>query len=252
MDQTVEIDETLEPLLAGWRERPEVIGVLLTGSRGFGCEDAESDYDLSVVMTEDTCDAEQEKYPHHPGHTYDVVYTSLERLAKEAENPGWMIACYIYSKTLMDKTGELTAILERMRRMDPEKARRETAGYLDAYLNSFYRAMKAAKRGNGLGNHLQAAESMHHLIRTLFFLHGLWPPYLDRLQHQWEKLLKAPHMAETLPQKIERILKTADPTAQQALEAEIEALLRAEGYGEVFDDWGDELPRVKSFQFGRY
>ena len=40
-----------------------------------------------------------------------------------------------------------------------------------------------------------------------------------------------------------------DPTLQQELEAQVEALMRARGFGYVVDGWGGEIERVKAWRF---
>lgn len=231
-----------------WQTDPHVLAAILTGSRAAGCWDAESDYDITLVLTEEAYQADQT--PHVPGYLLDVVRSSLSRLRELAAKPGWWTPGFVGAKVLFDKTGEMEAILHAMVSLPPDKARADTAGWLDAYLNSFYRGMKAARRGDLLGAHLHAAESMHHLLKALFCLHGIVPPYHDRLRGNWKLLTKAPWRDGELEDRIHHIMKTADPTAQQKLEREVAELMRSEGYGHVADSWGGELERVRSFEFG--
>ena len=228
-----------------WQADPDIQAAVLTGSRATGCWDAESDYDITLVLTEDAYQAHQA--PHTPGGLVDVVPSSLSSLRELAANPGWWTPGYVGARVLFDKTGEVESVLKQMVSLPPDKARADTAGWLDAYLNSFYRAMKAARRGDLLGAHLHAAESMHHLLKALFSLHGIVPPYHDRLRGSWGLLTKVPWQDGELEERIHHILRTADPTAQQKLELEVEELMRSEGYGHVVDGWGGELERVRRF-----
>ncbi|MGQ9697146.1 MAG: hypothetical protein ACUVRO_04045 [Armatimonadota bacterium] len=241
-------DSFLSQCIHEWQADPQVLAAVLTGSRAAGFPDAESDYDITLILTEDAYQANQT--PHVPGALLDIVRSSLSALRELAEKPGWWTPGFVGAKVLFDKTGQVEAILKQMVSLSPDKAHSDTAGWLDAYLNSFYRAMKAARRRNALAAHLHAAESMQYLLKTLFSLHGTVTPYYDRLQASWGLLTKVPWRNGGLERRIHHILRTADPTAQQKLEAEVEELMRSEGYGHVIDAWGGELERVRSFRFG--
>jgi hypothetical protein len=59
----------------------------------------------------------------------------------------------------------------------PEDTRQDiVADYLDAYLNAFYRSMKAMRRKNRLGVILQAGLSIKYLIVCLYAVNGLIQP----------------------------------------------------------------------------
>jgi len=239
-------------------EDPAVAGVLLGGSRGAGCADDWSDYDLSIVLTDDAFDErcargeDARVKPWRREGRLDLSYTCLRELDRLAANPGWWTPGYATTRVLLDKTGAVTRALEAIVSFLPEKARADAAAWFDAYLNGFYRSLKAWRRGNELGARLEAAESMMHLVRALFSLEGLWPPYHDRLTAQLRLLAGQGWSTETLSATILAILRTADPTLQQRLEAEVEDLMRDRGFGGVVDEWGPDIPEVRSWQFADY
>ncbi|HEY3282195.1 MAG TPA: nucleotidyltransferase domain-containing protein [Armatimonadota bacterium] len=245
-------DASLGELLQAHEHDPQVLAVVLTGSRAAGVADAESDTDLLLVLTEDA-------YQHRSasgaplqvkGDGLDLVYSSLGDLRTLASSPDWRSPGFLGARPLLDRTdGELQGLLESIVHLSPEKAQADAPGWLDAYLNAFYRSLKALRRGNLLGGHLEAAESVPHLVRSLFALHGLITPYWDRLTPEWPRLTRAPWRGSELPDRLHHILSTADPTAQQTLEREVETLYRREGHRTVFDAWGEELVRVKSLRF---
>lgn len=245
------VDGVLAPFLTEWRAREDVLGAILTGSRAAGCADERSDYDVALVLTDAACDALLAAKPHVPGDLVDVSPTSPRRLKELAARPTWATPGFVGARVLLDKTGEVAALLEAVVRLDPGKARADAAGWLDAYLNGFVRSLKAARRGNWFGAHLEAAESVQHLIKALFYAHGRWPPYHDRLRARLGQLSRAPWSPEELEGWLQHILATADPAAQQRLEAEVEAFMRADGYGHVFDSWGKSLESAKRHRFAQ-
>jgi hypothetical protein len=249
-------DPVLAALVQEGREDPEVVGLLLGGSRGAGCADERSDYDFTIVLTDAAHDVrraagESMHLRARKVDPRDRSYTCVRELEVVAATPGWWTPGYVTTRVLLDKTGAVAATLQRIVDLPPEQAREAVAAGFDGYLNGFYRSLKAWRRDNEVGARLEAAESMMFLIRTLFSLAGRWPPYHDRLIGQLHHLEGQGWTAETLQQSILTILATADPTAQQQLEAKVEALLREHGFGRVVDGWEEDIPEVKSWRFAK-
>ncbi len=244
------VEPVLEQLVARFSADPMTVGLVLMGSQGAGTADAGSDIDVMVVLSEDALERRRiaGESLHWREGALDLFLESVEALTRLAEAPDWRTPGFLEARVLLDRTGELEPLVQSIPRLKARKAQADTAGWLDAYLNAFYRSIKALSRGNRMGGHLEAAESMMHLVRTLFSLHGLCTPYWDRLDRWWDRLERGPWRGRELPDRLEEILQSASPSAQQRLEAEVEDLLRREGYGHVFDAWGEELPRVKSLR----
>jgi hypothetical protein len=255
MSQTAWADDpVIQPLIAAARANPELEGLILSGSRGAGVHDAESDYDLEWVLTDAAytqraAHDDEMRAPKDPDQPWlDIVYTSCERLAEIAAAADWRLSGYTTAQVLYDKTGQVTQLLRAMGTMPQEQAHAAVLGWFDAYINAFYRSLKAWRRGNELGGRLQAADSAMHLVRLLFALERRWAPYHDRLVSQLETLNSSQGWAPgALRHTLLQLLQTGDPRLQQALELQIEALLRARGF-EV-NLWGGEIDRVKAFRF---
>ncbi len=138
-------------------------------------------------------------------------------------------------------------MLDRMRSEADRIAHENTATAYDAYLNSFVRSMKSARRGDKLGQRLHAAESALALIRTLFGLESTWPPYHDHLDpalHDLEQAQGWP--AGYLSMALSRLAGDADASFQQQLEDRVERLMSARG---IAHDWGDDLKPLKALRF---
>jgi hypothetical protein len=234
----------------------ETVGLFIGGSRGAGCADEESDYDLSWVLTAEGYNRRKDqdepmsvKEWIDDAHLLDIGYTTVQELNQATEEPGWWTPGQATARVLLDKTGEITSALQAIATMPEDKAQADAAGWFDAYLNAFYRSMKAWRRGNELGARLLAAESAMHLVRTLFSLERRWPPYHDRLFLQLDLLDKQGWPPGYLHEALLNLVKTGDPALQQKLEARVEALMRERGFGGVVDDWGGEIERVRAFRF---
>jgi hypothetical protein len=250
-------DPTLQQLVAEASADPNTVGLILSGSRGAGCADHESDYDVEHVLadavyTERQAGGElaQVKKSAPGGGLLDLGYTCPAELSRIAAEPGWWTAGYATARAILDKTGEVTAALERIATMPEEKAKVDAGGWFDAYLNAFYRSLKAWRRADELGGRLQAAESAMHLVRTLFSLARRWPPYHDRLRSQLARLEEQGWSPSYLEEALLGLVTTGDPRLQQELEERVEALMRDHGYGGVVDAWGGEIERVRAFAFG--
>jgi hypothetical protein len=246
-------DPVLAPLLASAAADPGIEGLILSGSRGAGVGDAESDYDLEWVLTDEAYDrrAEHSEEPHLSWDAsqplLDISYTCFRKLEQIAADASWPLPGYTTARILYDKTGHVTQILQAMLTIPEERVRAEVAGWFDAYINAFYRSMKAWRRGNRLGGQLQAADSALHLVRVLFAVERRWPPYHDRLVHQLDTLASQGWPPGFLHDALLRLVQTGDPKFQQELEASVETLLRARGF-EV-NLWEGEIDRVKAFRF---
>lgn len=254
MDRSPWLDDPiLAPLLAAIRADPDAEGLLLSGSRGAGVHDHESDYDLQWVLADSAFDQRQERgeplhIRHHPiDSRLDVSYTCLRELRVIAARASWELPAYTTAVVLYDHQGHLTSLLHDMIIVPADRANTDVLGWFDAYLNAFYRSLKAWRRGNVLGAHLQASESVMHLVRVLFALERRWPPYHDRLLTQIATLDAQDWPPGYLATTLLQIVQTGSPTLQQELEERVEALVRARGF--TVDLWDGEIERVKAWQF---
>lgn len=254
-DQASDEDPILAPLMTTARNDPETMGLILTGSRGAGVGDDESDYDLIWVLSDAAYERRQkcadplDFFSYADGRrTVDGHYSCPRELAHVATNPGWWTAGYATSRLLLDKTGDVTRALQAIATMPEETGRTEVETAYDGYLNCFYRSLKAARRGNELGARLQAAESLTCLARTLFALERRWPPYHDRLLSQLDTLKGQGWAPGELHERFLEILRTADPELQKELEITVEALMAARGFAHVVEAWDGEIERARAAQ----
>lgn len=246
-------DPVLMPLIAAAHADPACCGLLLSGSRAAGIHDNESDYDVVWVMDDAAFAArcargEPLQYNPHPlHHRLDVVFSSVHELAAITARASWELPGYATAVVLYDQDGRLSRQLAAMQTIPIERAQADVLAWFDAYLNAFYRSLNAWRRGNMLGAHLQAAESVMHLVRVLFALERRWPPYHDRLLAHLHVLDEQGWPPNYLASTFLRLMQTGDPTLQQDLERRAEILLRERGFEP--DLWDGEIAQVQAWRF---
>lgn len=246
----------LERVVAEARGDAACAGLLLTGSRAVGIGDLESDYDVSWVLFDEAHMVLvhrgrplRERRRTADGNSLDIVITSAGELERLPAAPSWRVAGYASARVLLDKTGRISAAIDAIRLMPEEKARADAAAWFDAYLNSFYRSMKAWRRADQLGAQLHAADSAMHLVRMLFALERRWPPYHDRLRHELDTLRAENRPPGNLDEELLELVSDGGPQLQQSLAVDVIALMRARGFGHVLDGWGGEIERVLDRHF---
>ncbi len=227
---------------------PNVVGLLLAGSRGKGaCVTSESDYDAYVILRgADLLDDYAERFPSAHGDPVEYILVSLESFRAHAL-PGtssrWNAYTFAHIEPLIDKLdGEIGRIASAKTIPGSDDARE----FLDGYLNQYYRAKRNLAAGRELESHLDAAESIVWLLNFLFAAHGRVRPFnkwlLWELRHH---PLDEPWRADLLP-RIETILASGSGEAQRSLFRDAEALARSRGLGEIIDSWGPDVEFMRA------
>lgn len=238
----------MDALLAEVESDPASLGLILHGSRARGVDRAGSDFDLVRVVTDDEYERRNAAGEvHTKAGDVDVVLQTPARLRRLAGERGWWTASFLEARVVLDKTGELEGLLRAIVDSANEAAYAGVAEAYDGYLNSWVRSIKAWRRGDELGGRLHAAESAVHLLRTLFGLERRWLPYLDALEPALPEIEQAQGWsAGFLRAAVLRLLDSGEPALQQVIEAQVEALMDARGFGH---EWGDDLAPLKTLLF---
>jgi hypothetical protein len=248
-------DPVLQALIAEAETDPEVIGLILTGSRGAGATHPESDYDVCFLVTDAAYDRYEREARHplrgaalDPEHKNDIWHERPRRFY-QAELPAWEIAGFAEGRVLLDKTGETAAALAAFTIMTEAQARIEAANRYDDYLNCLYRSLKAWRRGNELGGRLQAAESAFALLQLLFALERRHRPYHDRLWLHLDSLASQGWQPGELQAILLDLISTGNPQRQQAIAWQVIALMRERGYEDVYIAWNGQIETILAWIF---
>ncbi|MEO5852989.1 MAG: nucleotidyltransferase domain-containing protein [Nocardioides sp.] len=231
-------------LLARVADDDNVRGLVLSGSGARGMRTEHSDLDVYVVL-EDTAGQQTTKTPE-----IDTIVVSLAELRGLAPPPvdpeGWWTRySFADARVLLDRTGgELTALLQAQATLTDDEVAATLDGYLDGYLNFYYRSLKSDREGRALERRLDAVESVSWLLWTVFALHGRVRPYNKYLRHDLA-VRPLPEAWVGLLDDLALLMDDGDVEAQRRLFHLVDAAARVRGKGPVVDGWGAELTLMR-------
>jgi hypothetical protein len=224
---------------------PDVVGIVLGGSRGKGAlVTNRSDCDVYVIVRDEAALTRwTERHPFRHGDPLEVISMTVERFREHAV-PGsptaWNAYTFAHVTPLVDR-GQIGELVMSKGRVDPASA----AEPLDGYVNCYYRSAKNARDGRPFEAKLDAAESVPYFLEFLFRAFGHVRPYNKWLRWELENHpLEPPWTADDLLPRLERLL-AGDEAEQQALFRDAERLARARGLGEVIDGWEPDVPFLR-------
>jgi hypothetical protein len=237
---------TYEALVALARDDPNVLGLVLTGSRGAGAHVRdESDWDVRLVVRDDVVDEYRSRLATPHGSWVEVVVlsrTGLERAGEPGTESAWDRPSYIHAQVVVDKGG-IAEIVDAKRTLAPEVAPSLAEEKLDDYVNSYFRSAKSHRLGLVAEARLDAAESIPPLLDMLFAVHGRVRPFNKHLRSELEAQPLGGDVwaVEVLLPRLETILATGDLGEQQRLFRDVEALARQHALGRVIDGWEPDV-----------
>jgi hypothetical protein len=184
--------------LEEWKRDPDVVGVVLVGSKTRGFNDALSDDDLEVLLDErayaklapsECISLGYEGEGETKRLAYDAQLTSLADLVRKRTSPidldRWP---YEKAVVLHDPSSRVAEAVAAAGRMDPEfRAIRLKHAMLDAAIAA-RRAEKTLKRGYEGAVRLLLARSARALLRIAFALESRWVPLEHWLERELETL----------------------------------------------------------------
>ncbi|WP_163880732.1 nucleotidyltransferase domain-containing protein [Paenibacillus favisporus] len=217
--------------------QPNVLGVLLMGSVSADAHDQLSDVDLLVVYQQ----SEPVLRLPNTAWKWDISYMSEEEIKGLQKFSDWRANAFLTAQIIVDHTTWLPSVIHEICTLSDQESERQVTRWLDAYLNAFYRSMKAVRRNNELGSLLQASSSIMCLINCLFSMNKLIPPYLDRVDILLDRLEHLPMQKTALSERFAAISQSANPKDQIILFRATEKLLRSFGFNQVYEAWGDQL-----------
>jgi hypothetical protein len=234
-------DEAYGDLLALARRDPNVIGLFLGGSRGKGLVTERSDYDVYVIVGKKVGEYRR-RFPLRHGDDPEIIVMSVAEFRRHAavgSESEWNRYTFAHVLPVVDRTGEISELLEEKGSLPRDEARRIAAQALDDYMNQYYRSAKNFRDGNEFTGRLDAAESIPYFLTTLFALHERVRPYNKYLPWELEQhpLPGDEWSAERLLRLLDAV-REGDLAAQRSLFRDVERLARERGLGDVVDGWG--------------
>jgi len=235
-------------LIRSARSDPNILGIILSGSRGAGRGTAVSDYDVKIVVRDAVAGKYRLRFARAPpGLDIRVQGVStFEHGADRAPQTEGYGPAFAHIKVPIDKTGRVAKVAREKARIPRNRVRSYTAAQLDGYINEMLRSLQNFRDGNPLAGHLEATRSLPYLFETLFGSEGRWAPYAKFLE--WElrdfPLRNPPLPTDELLTLVRRILRRGDVPSQRALFRAVERTFRPRGYGHVFDGWSPAQLRL--------
>lgn len=236
----VEITCFLRPQI---RDLEGFVGAILLGSVSAGMQDWTSDYDIQLVFEDEAL----ERHPEYRnllidghGRKVDCRISSLSELA--ATDPASDRAKeYVHAQYMYDRTGRVKTAVSTFVCIAPENQHERIALLLDLYYKALYRAFKCNRRGNKLGFHTLATESILRYIDVLYAVNGTTAPRIDRVPVLLGRLPLLPAPAEVLIGMFETICTTASVRTQLALFDLTCLWMDKNGYRYVQEAWEGSL-----------
>jgi hypothetical protein len=249
-----EAERVFDEILNTSKNDQNILGLFLGGSRGKGLPTTSSDYDVVLIVKNGKSGFYKNRFKYVEGiKGIDVYVASLHEFEKHAYFGGpeeWNRYSFTHVKALIDKNSRIQRLINEKGKIPKDKIRDFISRNLDGYINYVYRSMKCFRDKNIVGARLEAAYSIPLFFDVIFAIHdGRLRPYYKYLE--WEMasfpLRKFPMEPKTIIRNVLKILGTADVKKQQELFRNVEKVLRREGYGNVFDDWGIRIDWIKNF-----
>lgn len=256
MQYDIYSDHVIQALISEAKADPDVIGLVLLGSRAIGGVGPDSDYDAIFVVT-DEADTRREQTHTTPKRGITItppidttdIWDDCPAGMQIGKIEDWMLPAFAECIVLYDRTGEATRLVETLGRMPVGKAQQAIGHYYDAYLNGLYRSLKAWHRGLEFGGRMEAAETAHSLLHLLYALEGRWRPYSSRLTFHIDELDHQGWQPSELQTILLDLISTGNPKRQQTVARRVIALLQEHGFGHHYDEWGGKIDQALAWDF---
>lgn len=218
-----------------------IIGLILTGGRGKGMFTENSDYDITIITTDESVSSVKEEYKCKQDIIDVAVFpiAGFRIYADVGTAEDWDRYAYAYNNAQIDKTGEIQKIIDEKGTLPKDQIAKVAKNALGCYLNSLYRSVKNHRDGNIFASHFDACESLPWLLTFLFAVEGRVRPYNKFLTWELEKhpLKNLPIKCEDFLGKIESVIKTGDIEIQKEFHKIAEEIALEHNYSDVTDDW---------------
>jgi hypothetical protein len=219
----------------------DIVGLVLSGSRGRGTELPDSDWDCFVIVADAAGTSTTASLNALSDASLDLAVIPSSRFdgyAAPGSEEEW--AAYAFVHTTIVRDDEKGSIAERAAAkefLEPAVAAAIASSRLDGYINSTERAAKSRRAGSAECS-LDASESIAPALEALFAFEHRIRPYNRYLE--WE--LEHHPLDQAIPPAAEFVallVATAagDAHASATLFGIIERCARASGSSDVVDAW---------------
>lgn len=232
---------------------PGFLGAVILGSVSADMQDESSDYDLTLIFSDDSLAADPSLRETQPlakhadtvsgNQKYRKVDCSVMSLSELYSLPfnDYEAKEYIHCTIIFDHSGIVTKVASQVGHIPDEHIHQYIANSLDAYYDAVFRSLKCYRRGFIVGYHTMACRSLESMTQVLYGLQGTVSPFINRVPYLIDRLSKLPVIASELVRLMSCIASQADIAAQIELYDSMTALMEREGFKVVRDDWDGVL-----------
>lgn len=215
-----------------------LVGVMLLGSISANMQDATSDYDVHIVVS----DAALAAHPEYRDLTLDLdrrsdVWTTSISELRAYDRHGYDVRELLHAMFPLDPSGALRAAVDELVHYPASELPPLISARLDSYYDGVFRSLKCFRKGFTFGGHQMAARSMEFFVETIWAVNGLVTPFVNRAPYLLGGLEKLPFTADATRQLMERIARDADIPTQLKLMDRMFVFMEELGYRHVLDDW---------------
>jgi len=235
------IEQAFEDIRQASYDHDDILGFVVTGSRGKGFANQWSDYDFAIFVADSALAHYEQAYRDLPpgGRLYILTLDGFRRRVAWQGPRDWERYTWAHLTVENDRTGgEIQKLLDETGHVPPEYAETHIRGSLRYFFNQVYHSIKNLRNGNVIGHRLEAAAGIRPFLEAVFCAHNRrLVPYYKYLRWELETwpLTKLNQSADELLPCLMRVLGTGDYRAQQTLLAEAKRLFTDEGWGPFFD-----------------
>ena len=154
---------------------PDVLGVVLMGSRGFEhFVMARSDHDALVIVAMDPT-----PWRRDHGSPVETWPMTIEQFREHGlTSDAWNRAAFLGVQVVLDRLdGEIARLVEEKRTLSPDEAEALGAARVDGYINSLVRSLRNLEAGRQVEGRLDAIESIGPLLEAVFAFEGRVRPF---------------------------------------------------------------------------
>ena len=249
-------DAVIQALIAEAQADPDVIGLVLLGSRAIGGVGPDSDYDAIFVVTDEAA-KRYEQTPMTPARGTTIsppinttdIWNDCPSGMQIGKIESWYLPMFAECLVLYDRTGETTLLINELGRMPADQVQETVAKWYGTYLNGVYRSLKAWHRGLEIGGRMEAAETANYLLHLFYALEGSWRPYSSRLTFHLDRLDHQGWQPGELQAILLDLISTGNPKRQQALARRVITLLRERGFDQFYDEWVEKFDQALAWEF---
>lgn len=240
-------DQMYDKLVNLVKKDDRVLGMILGGSRGKGLINQFSDYDIKIIVTDES--EVHEQIFKDFSVLGDLGFSSIEKFRDHAlwdSREAWDRYNYSFLKATVDKTGEIQRLIDSKGKIPEEHYESHIKHNFHFYVNSIYRSMKCHRAGDILACKLEASRGISGMLSVIFAVHDhRLLPYYKYLH--WEikhyplyKMEELGMSGENLLEILDGMLVDGNISGQQRIFEIVQKLMLGEGLGDEILGWDQE------------